>query len=257
METVTTSRLAESVEPELYVLGAGVSFPEHLSIETIEILGRCNTICTNLPEEHLSLLPPDLRAKCTSLWGMYKEGRCRDENYRDIVEEIFRTAESKRPLAWLTPGHPLIFDSVSASLLTLGRAKGWSVYLAPAISCLDTILGEVEYDPAHGLFVQEATVLFRRKIPIPPNTSVLLLQPTVFNTDYAVLSLQAGGPDLSPLRDYLLGFYEPGNRCAFVRSGSQFTGPAKILWCNISELATVRFRDVAGATLFIPNPSPP
>jgi hypothetical protein len=253
MGTAAISTQPEIAEADLYVLGAGVDFPHHLSIETIEILGRCSIICTNLPEGHLSLLPQDLRSKCRSLWSMYKEGRRRTENYADIVEEVLKTAESNRPLAWLTPGHPLVFDSVSASLLTKARARGWLVSLAPAISCLDTILGDVECDPANGLFIQEATALVRGKIPIPPQCSVLLLQPSVFNIDHAVLRLDAPGPDLLQLRDYLLPFFEKGHKCAFVRSGSQFTGPSSIAWTTIDQLTDVPRRDFAGATLFIPR----
>lgn len=109
---------------DLYIVGAGVSFPEHLSIETVEALGKCNAIRTNLPEEHLSLLPADLRAKCKSLWSFYKDRRRRSDNYQDVVEEVMRVAETEKPTAWLTPGHPVIFDSVTTALVSRGRAKG-------------------------------------------------------------------------------------------------------------------------------------
>lgn len=238
---------------DLYIVGAGVSFPEHLSIETVEALGKCNAIRTNLPEEHLSLLPADLRAKCKSLWSFYKDRRRRSDNYQDVVEEVMRVAETEKPTAWLTPGHPVIFDSVTTALVSRGRAKGWSVSVLPAISCLDTILNEVEYDPASGLFVHEATGLVSRQIAIPPHSAVLLLQPSVFNIDYALISLKAEGPELSPLRDYLLRFYPPLHRCAFVRSASRFTGESRIVWSEIAKMASVPFQDIAGSTLFIPS----
>ncbi len=253
MEAVETSTGTSSANADLYILGAGVSFPEHLSIETIEILGHCGMICTNLQEKHLSLFPPDLRLKCKSLWGLYLDGRPRSENYLDVVEEVLRITETTRPTAWLTPGHPLIFDSVSAALLSRGRAKGWSVCVLPAISCLDTILGDVEYDPARGLFVYEATGLVRRNVGIPPNTPVLLLQPSVFNIDHALLSVNTEGPNLSPLRDYLLNFYDRSHRCAFVRSASRLSGPAQIVWREIGDISSLPYRDIAGSTLFIPN----
>jgi hypothetical protein len=252
MESVEVSKRTSPGIADLYILGAGVSFPEHLSIETIDALGECKTVCTNLPEEHLAPLPADLKSKCKSLWGLYQEGRRRSDNYLDVVEEVLRTTEISRPTAWLTPGHPLIFDSVSAALLVRGRANGWCVRLLPAISCLDTILGEVEYDPARGLFVYDATGLVARNIQIPP-TPVLLLQPSVFNTDHAKLTTRTEGPDLSPLRDYLLRFYEPSRRCAFVRSASRFAGPAQIVWSEIQQIPSVSSRDIAGSTLFIPG----
>jgi precorrin-6B methylase 1 len=238
---------------EICVAGAGVSFPEHLSIETIEALGRCAVICTSLPEKHLEGLPGDLREKCRSLWPMFIEGRLRTENYTDVVAEVLRTAETARSLAWLTSGHPLIFDSVSANLVRQARARGWRVSVLPAISSLDTILSEVEYDPAGGLFIHEATALVASRIPIPSNVAVMLLQPSAFNTDVAKLTLDYGMPDLAPFRDYLLKFYDGAHRCAFVCSASRYTGPARLVWTTVGEMTEVPHRGLAGSTLFIPR----
>ena len=241
---------------EICIAGAGISFPEHLSIETIETLGRCAIICTNLPEDHLEGLPGDLREKCRSLWPMYIEGRLRSENYTDVVEKVLRTAETARSLVWLTQGHPLIFDSVSANLIRQARARGWRVSVLPAISSLDTILSEVEYDPAGGLFIHEATVLVASGIPIPSNVAVLLLQPSAFNDDVAKLTLDYGMPDLTPFRDYLMKFYDGAHRCAIVRSASRYTGPARLVWTTVSEVTKVPSRVLAGSTLFIPGNKP-
>lgn len=254
MEVAEASTGVASGQVDLYVLGTGVAFPGHLSIETIEVLEKCSVILTNLPQTHLSQLPADLRAKSRSLWEFYEEGRNRSENYRRVVEEVLRTTESNRPTAWLTPGHPLIFDSVSDALLVQGRAQGWTVCMLPAISCLDTVLSEVEYDPARGLFIFEATSLVRRNVGIPPETAVLLLQPSVFNIDQALNSLDCKGPDLSLLRDHLLRFYGDTHPTAFVRSASRWSGPAQITRCELGKIANVPFPVLAGTTMFIPNP---
>src|SRR5208282_6923589 len=120
---------------EFFVAGAGVSFPDHLSVETIDALSLCRVICTNLPEEHLDGLPADLRAKCRSLWPMYIDGRHRLANYADVVEEVLRTGEAAKRIAWLTQGHPMVFDSVSAKLVKKARERGWRVSVLLAISC--------------------------------------------------------------------------------------------------------------------------
>jgi precorrin-6B methylase 1 len=238
---------------EFFIAGAGVSFPEHLSIETIDALGLCKVICTNLPEKHLEGLPEDLRAKCRSLWPMYVDGRHRMANYEAVVEEVLRTGEAAKRIAWLTPGHPMIFDSVSAKLVKKARERGWYVTVLPAISSLDTLLSELEYDPASGLFIHEATVLVSRQIPIPSDVAVMLLQPSAFNTDVAKLTLDSGGPDLVPFQDYLLKFYDGAQRCAFVCSASRYTGPARLIWTTIAAMTSVPYPDLAGSTLFIPR----
>src|SRR5882724_13292073 len=128
----------KQMKREVYLVGAGIIFPEQLTIETVDILTKCKRICTNLPESNLEGLPQDLRDKCISLWSLYQDGRVRTENYADVFHAIVELIEIDSPIAWLTPGHPVIFDSVTASLLNEGISRGWNLRVVPAISSIDT-----------------------------------------------------------------------------------------------------------------------
>jgi hypothetical protein len=238
--------------PRLYLLGAGVSFPEHLTLQTLDILGACNRICSNLPQSDLDLLPSDLRSKCQSLWSIYQENRNRTENYQDVSQAVLHAADTEPPVAWLTPGHPLIFDSVSQNLLKSGRARGWNVQVEPAISCVDTILAEVGYDPANGLLIYEAYSLVMQRLPIIASSATLLLQPSAFGSDLTHYQ-STWTPDLSSLRDYLLHYFNPAHACAFVRSHSLQGAPPQICWKQLGELASASADDIAGSTLFVPS----
>lgn len=238
-------------KPRLYLLGAGVSFPEHLTLQTLDILGTCNRICSNLPQPDLDLLPGNLRAKCRSLWSIYQENRQRTENYDDVSRVVLEAADAEPPVAWLTPGHPLIFDSVSQNLLKAGQARGWNVQVTPAISCVDTILAEVGYDPANGLLIHEAYALVMRRLPLIPSSATLLLQPSAFGSDLTHYQSK-WAPDLSPLRDYLLHYFDPAHPCGFVRSHSRQGAPFQICWKALDELTSVSADDIAGSTLFVP-----
>jgi len=235
----------------LYLLGAGVSFPEHLTLQSLEILSTCNRICSNLPQSELDALPENLRAKCVSLWPLYQENRNRSENYGDVAQAVLDAVAAEPPVAWMTPGHPLIFDSVSQTLLESGRARGLNVRVVPGISCLDTILAEIGYDPAGGLLVYEATSLVMGGLPLMPAMGTLILQPSAFGSDLTHYSTE-WTPDLAPLRDHLLQFFEAKHRCAFVRSYSQFSGPAQVHWRELGDLTSISFNAVAGSTLFLP-----
>jgi len=237
---------------DVYLVGAGIIFPEHLTIETIEILTLCKRIATNLPEAILDGLPEDLRAKSVSLWSLYQDGRIRTENYSDVFQAIVELTEVDMPIAWLTPGHPVIFDSVSASLLTEGKARGWNVRVIPAVSSIDTMLAELGYDPAHGMLIHEATGLVRRRIPVVRSVALMLLQPAVFDVNVAIIAGDSAGPDLSPLRDYLCEFYAPEHRCAFIRSASNIGERDLVTWTTLRDLASVPYQRVAGSTLFVP-----
>lgn len=243
---------ASRPDADVYLVGAGVVFPEHLTVETIEILSACKRICTNLPESMLQALPQDLRDKCISLWSLYQDGRIRTENYLDVFRAIVELVEIETPVAWLTPGHPVIFDSVSASLINEGKARGWNLRIVPGISSIDTMLAALGYDPAHGMLIHEATGLVRRRIPVSPSMALMLLQPAVFDVNVAIISVGSAGPDLSPLRDYLGEFHSAEHMCAFIRSASRLGEQDLVTWTKLGDLASVPYDMVAGSTLFVP-----
>jgi hypothetical protein len=252
MEPATASNTSVGRKPtDLYILGAGVSFPEHITVQTLRILNLCKRICSNLPQVELDKFPENLRAKCTSLWPLYQEDRTRSDNYNDVAEAVLAATASDRPVAWLTPGHPLIFDSVSQTLLQNGPRRGFRVDVGPAISCIDTIMSQLGYDPANGLLIQDATSVVMRNLPLTPSSALLLFQPSAFGSPLTHYESDWSA-DLSPLRDYLCRFYPPHHPCAFVRSFSPQGGPAQVNWCAIGEITAAPFEVVAGTTLFVP-----
>jgi hypothetical protein len=242
----------QPLRADVYLLGAGLTFPEHLTIQTVEVLSACTHICTILPEARLNGLPQNIKDKCTSLWPLYQEGRVRTENYQDVTDAVIKAVEVSAPIAWLTPGHPIVFDSVSAALLREGKTRGWRVCVVPAISCIDTLLAELGYDPAYGLLILEATSLVRQSIPILPSIATILIQPSVFDIDVASMSSNHSGPDLSPLRDYLSRYYSLDHACAFVRTTSWAGARDEVTWLKLSELPSVPYPVLAGSSLFLP-----
>jgi uncharacterized protein YabN with tetrapyrrole methylase and pyrophosphatase domain len=238
---------------DLYLLGAGVAFPDHLTLQTIDILSKCTRIWTNLAESRIGNLPPDLREKCVSLTSLYKDGRLREDNYRDVTHAVICGIESARPGAWLTPGHPMIFDSVSGALLKATRRRKWNVCVVPAISSLDTLLAEVAYDPANGLAIHDATSLVQQKSPLQTSVAVVLLQISVFLSDRAHISLERVRPDLTVLRDYLTMYFPAFHRCAVVYSSQIATEPPRITWVALQDLASLPAEVLGGASLFVPR----
>lgn len=240
-----------SMSVDLYLIGAGVSFPEHLTMQTLDIMEACIKICSNLPQTELDKLPEQLRMKCLSLWSLYHEHRDRSANYDDVAQAVIERISQGGPVAWLTPGHPLIFDSVSQSLLDASRVHGWKTSVIPAISCIDTILAQLGFDPANGLVIYEATSLVEHKLPLLPALATLLLQPSAFGSSLTLYSTK-WTPDLSPLSLHLLQFYPDDHRCAFVRSFSPWAGSDQISWWKLCDFALVPFEAIAGSTLFVP-----
>jgi uroporphyrin-III C-methyltransferase len=236
---------------DLYVVGAGVAFPDQLTIQTVEILSRCKEIYTNMRDFQLKELPSELRSKCTSIWSLYRDERDRALNYKDVTDVIIDRAMSVRPVGWMTPGHPLVFDSVSQALVKIGKKHGWLVHVVPGISCLDTIFVDVGFDPADGLIVYEANALVRNNVPLLTNLAALLLQPSHFGTDRAQLS-PLWRPDLIPLRDHIRQFHAANHECALVSSSLSIGGKHKTWWTTVGELDLIPTEALHTSTLFVP-----
>lgn len=236
---------------DIYLLGAGVTFPDQLSIQTIEAMRLCKRIYSNLPDPDLAVVPADFRSKITGLWSVYQDNRDRTLNYLDVAQAVLDAVKLEQPIGWLTPGHPLVFDSVSQVLLSAAEEQDRSVCVVPAISCLDTVLAQLGYDPASGLVILEATSVVAEDRALMPDVATLLLQPSAFGSAVAHYS-SSWQPDLAPLRDHLARYFPWDQPCAFVRSSSRQAGPANLSWYPLAEITQAPFDVIAGSTLFIP-----
>jgi hypothetical protein len=175
------------------------------------------------------------------------------ENYRAVVDVVLAQAKEGGTISWLTPGHPLVFDSVSEGLRREAPALGIAVRVLPAVSCIDTILTDVGYEPANGVLIHEATAVVAGQIPLNPELAAILLQIGVFGTDKPRLTGREPLPELAPLRDHLLRFFPPEHRVAFVRSRWSSQSPGSVVWTPLNQMLTVPKQVVDGTTLFVPR----
>jgi hypothetical protein len=118
------------------------------------------------------------------------------------------------------------------------------------------MFAELGFDPAEGLLVHEATSVVGRRIPLLPSLATLLLQPAVYGTGLAHASTPFVEFDLAGLRDYLLGFFAPDHRCAFVRSAAGAGQRPQIAWYHLRSLTAAPYDTVVGTTLYIPAVPP-
>ena len=237
---------------QLFILGAGIQFPTHLTVETIEALSECKAVYSNLPQELLSLLPEGISDKSVSLWPLYKDRRRRVENYQDVINKVLYETESVGSVAWLTRGHPVVFDSVTTALIRHGRSHKWAVRVKPAISSIDTTLAELAYEPAGGLMILEATGLVRRQVRLNPDMATLLFQPSAFNTEFAHLTRESLEVNLAPLQEYLSQFFPSEHPCAFVFSPERASNEGRTTWVHLIDLAHTEVDAIAGSSLFVP-----
>jgi precorrin-4 methylase len=239
---------------DVYVVGAGIKHPDHLTQEGVEALKRCQVVYTLLgPDGDLAPIEA-FGPRVESLAHVYQGGRLRREIYHDVVSAVLDGAARERPVAYLAMGNPLIFDDISRWIAERGRERGLSVRVLPGISSIDTLLVDLEHEiGTSGLQIYGASWFVIYRIEPRVDVPCLLLQPAAFGTSYATLHHDPNPETFAPLRDHLLRFYPPEHELVLVRSAAAWHDQEQVHRFPLGDLCSVGREEVRNASLFIPR----
>ena len=231
---------------DVAVIGMGVQKVAHMTLEAVEFLRRCKRGFVVSPDQKavddfrdsLSsyLKPGDSLPPLESLSRAYRRDRKRYDNYREATGIVLAATESERPVAYLTPGNPVTFDRVAHEILAATRERNLRAVVIAGVSSVDTVLVDLQQDPAPGLPIFEASLFVGAKVQPDMRFAYLLMQIGVFGTNYPVIGREPRVNVLAPLKDYLLQFYPSDHLVVLVRSASHLNRPASIHPVQVGSL---------------------
>ena len=242
-----------TTETDIYVLGAGINIPAHFTFETLCILKECQVLYTVIRRDKREWLPAHIDIEVHSYWEMYESGNLRQNNYQKAINLVLDAVEKHRPVAYLTPGNPVVYDSVSHGIIREGKARGYNIKVCAGISSIDTLLVDLEYDITGGIQIYDSSTIVTHDINLVPHTACILFQVDVFGSHYALHGKTVDNDFLLPLRDYLLQFYPKEHPVTFVRSQESAQTEANINTFLIEELGDIDNQAQVGTSLFIPG----
>ena len=247
---------------DVALIGLGVRNVAHITLEALETLKKCKrgfvvsadqqavddfrTSVSSFLRDGESLPPLE------SLTRAYRKDRERIKNYSEAGSIVLDALEAERPIAYLTPGNPVTFDRVAQEILQGTRERGLSAFVVPGISSVDTILVDLQQELAPGMQIYEASWFVGMKVRPDPRLSCLLLQTTLFATNYPVIGRKPRTDALAPLKEYLLQFYPPEHLLVFVRSGGGWNDPASVYPVALKSLDDIPAGFQLGASMYIP-----
>lgn len=247
---------------DIAIMGMGVRDVAHITIEFINILKQCKlgfvvsqnqesvdkfrTSLSSFVSEG-NLLPP-----LFSLTKAYDKERYRYKNYCEAASIVLDSANSDRPVAYLTPGNPVTFDRVAQEIINGSNELKLKLKVIPGISFLDTILVDIQQELAPGMQIYEASWFVGMEVSPDTRLSCMLVQTSIFGTSYAVIDRKPQKSTLIELKEYLLKFYPKDHLVALVRSGIDEDSPANVCPVKIGDLDNVSSSDQIGASMFIP-----
>jgi len=228
---------------EVVICGLGLR-PEHLTLETIQALKKCDAIFHRLPGRETVR---QVRSLCGGLaadaFVRYAPG-----GERGLPAKIVAAAARGKTVALLRQGHPLAGRRAADSLQGLCAAEGVACRVIPALSPLDDILTSVGTPVMRrGLQVHHAGAIGRRT-PLHPSV------PAVIMSLDELWKNGRGGP--ARLAGRLAKVYPPGHRLALIRCPDAADGSALRLETDLRSLPRALRGLGAGrrgsAALFIP-----
>jgi Tetrapyrrole (Corrin/Porphyrin) Methylases len=223
-------------EPDLILLGYGVSDTLQLTVEAQRLLGRYGkAYCLPLPP-NLKRFLRSQRVECIDLSDHFQEGKPFGEVYLELADFILKRCAEEKPVILLSQGNPLFLNSLNRFLFTKARERRLEVQVVPGLSQIDTIISDIGLDVGmFGVQVFDARRFVQRGLRPNPSVPLVLLQVGGFAMSTA--GVNGASPEgYAPLAVYLAKFYPADQAVTLINSGPGGVARGTVTLERFSEL---------------------
>ena len=237
---------------DIAVVGLGIVSGHHLTVEAQEVMRRSTQVFVlNNGYGSIDQLR-ELGPQLTSLDSLYEVDMRRRPTYRRMAAMVVAAALDDPPVSFATYGHPRVFCYPTTLIQRAARLFDLRVLTLAAVSALDTLLIDVDYDfSSHGLQMYDATDLLIRERPLQPDVACVVWQTTwIAEPLYRTGRVTANG--FLALQNHLLRFYPPDHEVQAVFSRPHPALRSIIERHQIRDLAEGLAGGSQSGTLFIP-----
>lgn len=238
--------------PDITIAGMGVNAVVQVTAETERRIRRCREVLYNDSGVGTAAF---LEARCgrvTSLYARYGEAGSRLGSYHTMAADVIEAALARRPVMFLTHGHPIVFCYAGFLIRDLAEVLGLSVEVLPGISAAACLMADLWLDPgAGGLQMFEATDILLRQRRLHPDVPALIWQ--VGNLETRLYTTRPSAPQrLHRFRDWLLQTYPPDHPVtAYYAAPHPITVPKRWTF-PLAEIADHAAALHPGITLYLP-----
>ena len=143
----------------LTVIGSGIKFVSHMSLESKAYIEQADVVLMLVSEKHLEEWITSLNNNSINLSKKFYHGdQKRIKIYRDIVDYIINRVKKDQQVCFVTYGHPGIFAQAPHTAIKETKALGYTAKMTPGISAEDCLLADLAIDPGdHGCQQHEVT----------------------------------------------------------------------------------------------------
>ncbi len=254
MEAVS-QRMPEIGQPALTLMGGGLNFSAHLSVEACQMLRGAKVIlrawCHESVDKWLKALAPDAEIVDIDS-SFYLRGQYRPDMYKMIAESVVDMARRNAPVCLVEPGSPIVTDLVTSYTLKLAQAEGMSTRLIPGISSVELILNWFSLDPSSGLQVALAQEFVGRHMRFDRHYNTVILQPGYYDTLWCFDRINNGLSRFAALKSQLDECFAPNDQMALIRFPMHPGDDTHCFWFRLADIEAVYPVLTPLHSLFIP-----
>lgn len=228
---------------KLVVIGTGIKSISHITQEALKILREAEKVLYLVNEPYLGKWIAKHSKKSETLESLYFSFNKRLDAYLAISEYIIQEYKKYSVLCVAFYGHPTLF--VNSGLWAAKKIirAGGEVVILPAISTLDCLFSELQFDPGDvGCYFLDATDFLLRKKKFDVRSHLILFQVGILSSEGYELSSK-----IYLLKKYLLKHYPEDHQiCLYessqypaIRSRIEFMSLNCLSDANISSLTSL------------------
>lgn len=231
---------------KLVVVGTGIKSIAHVSIEAQFIIQNADKVLYLVNEPLLKEWLERESKISESLEPIYFAQEKRVDNYAAITHYIVSESSKYDTLCVVLYGHPIIFSMPALAAVKEINDHGGDAVILPAISSLDCLYADLEFDPGdEGCFSAEATdfLIYERKFD--PRSHLILLQVGNIGRHDQVLTSR-----VSVLKEYLLQFYQAEHLVCYYEAAQYPLSKSRKDYFPLSEIEKQPVSSLT--TLYVP-----
>lgn len=234
----------------LVIVGTGIKFMSHLTIEAKSFIERADTVLYLVNEPATKEWIKSSNKSTESLDFIYTKNHSRDENYKLISEYVTNRLQHTKLLCLVIYGHPTVLAKPGIYSRGAAIQNGYNVIVLPGISSEDCLFADLGIDPGScGCQSFESTDFLVYNRDYDPSSHLILWQPGIIGlTNVSKEYNPAKG--LTILADHLNRKYDLSHELTLYEA-SQYPGfMPNIKKIKLRELPKTEMSRIS--TLYIP-----
>lgn len=191
----------------LVVIGSGIKFQSHLTVEAISYIRQSDKVLFSINEPAMQVWIKRNNKNAESLDLFENNYDKRMDAYRNITHIILENVKKNKHVCVVFYGHPTVFAKSALDAAIISKQKGYFTKVMPGISADNCLFADLMIDPgSHGCQSYETTDFLIRRRHVDTTVHLILWQVGIIGA-FGFIKNYNNTKGIKLLFDYLSQYY--------------------------------------------------